>query len=74
MAFFPLAFVAWEYYNTGSLISSCVTIAKDFLWPVSVTAASCLNASPYQMLATNIGGISWTIYNCFFANHDEKKE
>ena len=23
------------------------------------------------MLATNIGGIAWTIYNCFFAEHDE---
>jgi len=39
MAFFPLAFVAWEYYNTGSLITSCFHIAKDFLWPVSVAAA-----------------------------------
>ena len=23
------------------------------------------------MLATNIGGIAWTIYNCFFAEHEE---
>ena len=23
------------------------------------------------MLATNVGGIAWTIYNCFFAEHDE---
>ena len=30
-----------------------------------------MNASPYQMLATNIGGIAWTIYNCFFAEHEE---
>ena len=23
------------------------------------------------MLATNVGGIAWTIYNCFFAEHEE---
>ena len=23
------------------------------------------------MLATNVGGIAWTIYNCFFAEHDD---
>ena len=37
---------------------------------MAVVARS-FNASPYQMLATNVSGISWTIYNCFFAEHDE---
>ena len=23
------------------------------------------------MLATNVGGIAWTVYNCFFAEHEE---
>ena len=36
-----------------------------------VVAAKSFNASPYQMLATNVGGIAWTIYNCFFAEHEE---
>ena len=71
VAYFPLAFLAWDYYNTGDLLESCVTIARDFLWPAAVAAASFMNASPYQMLATNIGGISWTIYNCFFCEHDD---
>ena len=22
------------------------------------------------MLATNVGGIAWTIYNCFFCDHE----
>jgi len=26
------------------------------------------------MLITNVGGISWTIYNCFFAEHNEMEE
>ena len=33
-----------------------------------------MNASPYQMLATNVGGIAWTIYNCFFCEHDDLEE
>ena len=36
-----------------------------------MVVAKAMNASPYQMLATNIGGIAWTIYNCFFAEHEE---
>ena len=66
-----LFFTAWDYYNTGSFIHSCITCCRDFAWPAAVTVAAALNASPYQMLATNLGGIAWTIYNCFFAEHDE---
>ena len=44
------------------------------MWPVSVFVATCLNASPYQMLATNVGGIAFTIYNCFFMEHNHSKE
>ena len=36
-----------------------------------VVAAKSFNASPYQMLAANVGGIAWTIYNCFFCEHPE---
>jgi len=36
---FPFAFLAWEYYNTGSLFNSAVTCLRDFLWPVSVVIA-----------------------------------
>ena len=70
-SFFPLIFLAWDYYNTGSFIHSCITCARDFLWPAAVVVAKSFNASPYQMLATNVGGIAWTIYNCFFAEHEE---
>ena len=41
------------------------------MWPAAVVVAKYFNASPYQMLATNVGGIAWTIYNCFFAEHEE---
>ena len=41
------------------------------MWPAAVVVAKAMNASPYQMLATNVGGIAWTIYNCFFAEHEE---
>ena len=44
------------------------------MWPMAVVAAKSLNASPYQMLATNVAGIGWTIYNCFFADHEEMQE
>ena len=71
MAFFPIVFLAWDYYNTGSFIHSCITCCRDFLWPAAVVVAKAMNASPYQMLATNVGGIAWTVYNCFFAEHDE---
>ena len=71
MAFSPLLFLAWDYYNTGSFIHSCITCCRDFAWPAAVVVAQAMNASPYQMLATNIGGIAWTIYNCFFAEHEE---
>jgi len=63
-------FFTWEYYCTESFYKSCTIITRDFLWPIAVSAASYLNASPYKMFATNITGISWTIYNCFFAEHD----
>ena len=71
MAFFPLIFLAWDYYNSGSFVHSCITCCRDFLWPAAVVVAKAMNASPYQMLATNVGGIAWTVYNCFFAEHDE---
>ena len=70
-SFFPLIFLAWDYYNSGSFIHSCITCCRDFLWPAAVVVAKAMNASPYQMLATNVGGIAWTVYNCFFAEHDE---
>ena len=70
-SFFPLIFLAWDYYNTGSFVTACVTTCRDFLWPAAVVVAKSFNASPYQMLATNVGGIAWTIYNCFFAEHDD---
>ena len=41
------------------------------MWPAAVVVAKSFNASPYQMLATNVGGIAWTIYNCFFAEHED---
>ena len=44
------------------------------MWPGMVVVAKSLNASPYQMLATNVAGIGWTIYNCFFAEHEELQE
>ena len=53
---------------------SVVTCCRDFLWPAAVVVAKGLNASPYQMLATNVGGIAWTVYNCFFAEHDHHEE
>jgi len=70
---FPLLFLAWDYYNTGNLVSSMITCIRDFLWPGAVVLAKCFNASPYQMLATNVGGIAWTIYNCFYADHEDHK-
>ena len=70
LTFCPLLFLAWNYYDSGSFIHSCVTTFRDFMWPAAVVTAQCLNASPYTMLATNVGGITWTIYNCFFAEHD----
>jgi len=71
IAFSPLIFLAWEYYCSGSFIHSCITCCRDFMWPAAVVVASSLNASPYQMLATNVGGIAWTVYNCFFAEHED---
>ena len=41
------------------------------MWPAAVVVAKTFNASPYQMLATNVGGIAWTIYNCFYAEHED---
>ena len=71
LAYFPLIFLAWDYYNSGSMVHSVITCVRDFMWPMAVVAAKSLNASPYQMLATNVAGIGWTIYNCFFADHEE---
>ena len=70
----PLFFLAYEYYNSGSMIHSILTCARDFFWPGAVCVAKMMNASPYQMLATNVGGIVWTIYNCFFTEHDDLEE
>ena len=44
------------------------------MWPIAVVAASSFNASPYQLLATNVGGIGWTIYHCFFSDHGDEHE
>ena len=44
------------------------------MWPAAVVVAKSVNASPYQMVATNVGGIAWTIYNCFFCEHEEPEE
>ena len=71
MAFSPMLFFAWDYYNSGSFVHSVITCARDFFWPAAVVVAKSLNASPYQMLATNVVGIGWTIYNCFFAEHED---
>ena len=70
----PLIFLAWDYYNSGSMIHSVLTCVRDFIWPGAVVVAKFMNASPYQMLATNVGGIAWTIYNCFFCEHDDLEE
>ena len=64
----------FHYYNSGSFMHSVVTCCRDFFWPAAVVVAKGLNASPYQMLATNVTGIAWTIYNCFFAEHDNHEE
>ena len=72
LAFSPLIFLALDFYSTGSLFQSCITCCRDFMWPVAVVVAKSFNASPYQMLATNVGGIAWTIYNCFFSVHEEE--
>ena len=46
-AFFPLIFLAWDYYNSGSLVHSVITCVRDFMWPAAVVVAKSLNASPY---------------------------
>ena len=66
--------MAWDYYNSRSMIHSVYTIVKDFMWPFAVSFAKVMNASPYTMVATNVGGIAWTIYNCFFCEHDDLEE
>ena len=47
LAYSPFLFFAWQYYATGSLQTSVITCIRDFLWPIAVGFASCLNASPY---------------------------
>ena len=44
---FPLLFLAWDYYNSGSMVHSVITCVRDFMWPMAVVAAKSLNASPY---------------------------
>ena len=39
IAFSPLLFLAWDYYNTGSFIHSCITCCRDFAWPAAVVVA-----------------------------------
>jgi len=73
MCFFPFLFIAWDYYNSGSFIHSIINTTRDFLWPVSVVVAKSFNASPYLMVLTNFSGIAWTIYNCFFIEHNTSK-
>ena len=51
-----------------------VTCLRDFAWPAAVVVAKSFNASPYSMFVTNVTGIAWTVYNCFFAEHDHHKE
>ena len=47
LAYFPLIFLAWDYYNSGSLVHSVITCVRDFMWPAAVVVAKSLNASPY---------------------------
>ena len=47
LAYFPLLFFSWEYYNTGSLIESTFNCIRDFAWPAAVVIAKCLNFSPH---------------------------
>jgi len=47
LAFSPLLFFGWEYYSSGSFITSATTCIRDFMWPIAVVAASSMNASPY---------------------------
>ena len=47
LAFSPLIFLAWDYYNSGSFVHSVITCVRDFMWPAAVVVAKSLNASPY---------------------------
>ena len=47
LAFSPLIFLAWDYYNSGSFVHSVITCVRDFMWPGMVVVAKSLNASPY---------------------------
>jgi len=46
-SFSPLLFLTWEYFNTGSLMTSVITCCRDFMWPAAVVTATYMNASPY---------------------------
>ena len=46
-SFMPFLFIAWDFYNTGSLIESFVISCRDFAWPAAVVVAKSFNASPY---------------------------
>ena len=71
MSILPFMFLTLDYYNSGSMLHSIITCVKDFLWPAAVGVAKLMNASPYQMLITNFGGLTWTLYYCFFTEHDD---
>jgi len=47
LAFSPLLFISWEFFNSENLFSSLITCTKDFLWPCAAIIAKCFNASPY---------------------------
>ena len=47
LAFFPLAFLAWDYYSTRSFCSSFINVSRDFMWPAAVVVAKSVNASPF---------------------------
>ena len=43
----PLLFIAWDYYSSGSVISTMMTTCRDFLWPIAAVTGKALNFSPY---------------------------
>ncbi len=74
LAFSPLLFISWDYYNSGSLMHTIMTTCRDFLWPIAAVAGKAMNFSPYQMLMTNVAGIAWTAWTIFGMEHDEPEE
>jgi len=47
LAFSPLLFIGWDYYNSGSLVHTMITSCRDFLWPIAAIAGKAMNFSPY---------------------------